>query len=199
MEFAQVIKQNSPSTRTAKRLSRNAQKINPCLELFLLRSWKNGITYGIKNIQMQHTAFYSFLFPQKGLPKATAAALRGNIRKTDKRSGGSSCSRMETDVQPILKIMFWPQGHPCSILTKNPTSSSWKLFYLSFCNLRQFSLWSHCQQVSITHYTIRIMNPPIPPWTYFSDKCVSYTLLYVMLMVVLYYVFLPICLAVLDK
>lgn len=35
MEFAQAIKQNSISTRTAKRLSKIAQKINPCLELSL--------------------------------------------------------------------------------------------------------------------------------------------------------------------
>lgn len=96
-----------------------------------LPPWKNGITYCFKKIQMQHlyivyvyihihtNAFYTFLFSQTGFPKATAAGLRSNIRNTDKRSGAHLCFRKERDVQPILKIVFWPQGHPCSLLTKN--------------------------------------------------------------------------------
>lgn len=107
------------------------------------------------------------LFSQKGLPKATAAGLRGNIRNTDKGQEAHLRSRMETDVQPILKIMVSPQGHPCSMLTKNLTSPSWKLFYLSFCNLRQFSLWCYCQQPSTVCSTIRITHPSTPLWTCF--------------------------------
>lgn len=165
-QFAQAIKQNHTSTRTAKRLSTNAQKINPCLELFLWhpeKVWHPEQAYCFQKIQTQRTALYSLLFFQKGFPKATAAGLRGNIRNTDKRPGGSSvcedgdrCTAYSYVLTTRSSLFHINQESHFSIV---------KITLFIFCNLRQFSLWSYCQQLC---YTIRITHPSIPPWTGFQ-------------------------------
>lgn len=69
MEFAQAIKQNSISTRTAKRLSKNAQKINLCLELYLWHAEKMELPTVSRKSKCNTQPFIHSSFPKQGFQR----------------------------------------------------------------------------------------------------------------------------------